>query len=71
MNLPVTSTDLELVWFLVSSGRFLTCDFSEARIGNDDFGIGSDSRVLEIEYLVAETFTEDADDWHIKDVKEF
>jgi hypothetical protein len=27
--------------------------------------------VLEIEYLVAETFTEDADYWHIKDVKEF
>jgi hypothetical protein len=27
--------------------------------------------ILEIEYLVAETFTEDADDWHIKDVKEF
>jgi hypothetical protein len=27
--------------------------------------------VLEIGYLVAETFTEDADDWHIKDVKEF
>jgi hypothetical protein len=27
--------------------------------------------ILEIEYLVAETFTEDANDWHIKDVKEF
>ncbi|OGI12494.1 hypothetical protein A3K64_03250 [Candidatus Micrarchaeota archaeon RBG_16_36_9] len=44
MNLPATSTDLELVWFLVSSGRVLTCDFFEARIGNDGFGRGSDNR---------------------------
>ena len=44
MNLPATSEDIELVWFLVSSGRFLTCDFFEARIGNDGFGRGSDNR---------------------------
>jgi hypothetical protein len=44
VNLPATSTCLELGWGLVSSGGFFVCGFFEVRIENGGFGRDSDSR---------------------------